>query len=106
MRNSQRVVLLFSNIKNYGNFNLVEEQQKHKRIKKLAPLWRHSIEIGFIIFLFYSNLLMGEYTHSGIGKNKGILWGVQDIFTINNFIMSIILAIIGHLFFEFLRKRV
>jgi hypothetical protein len=83
----------------------VEEHQKYKRTKRLAPLWRHVIEVGFIVFLFYSNLLMGEYTRSGIGKNKGILWAVEDIFTINNFIISIVLAIIGHLFFEFLRKK-
>ena len=29
--------------------------------------WRAVIEVGFIIFLFYSNLLMGEFERSGIG---------------------------------------
>jgi hypothetical protein len=24
-------------------------------------IWRAAIEVGFIIFLFYSNLLMGEF---------------------------------------------
>ena len=29
---------------------------------------RGLIEIGFIIFLFYSNLLMGEFERSGLGQ--------------------------------------
>jgi hypothetical protein len=29
---------------------------------------RGLIEIGFIIFLFYSNLLMGEFERSGMGQ--------------------------------------
>ena len=28
-------------------------------------IWRAVIEVGFIVFLFYSNLLMGEFTRSG-----------------------------------------
>ena len=28
----------------------------------LNPLWRAVIEVAFIVFLFYSNLLMGEFT--------------------------------------------
>ncbi len=30
-------------------------------------IWRAVIEVSFIIFLFYSNLLMGEFEHSGMG---------------------------------------
>jgi hypothetical protein len=30
-------------------------------------VWRAVIEVGFIIFLFYSNLLMGEFERSGMG---------------------------------------
>jgi hypothetical protein len=26
------------------------------------------IEVGFIVFLFYSNLLMGEFERSGMGR--------------------------------------
>ena len=78
---------------------------KEKQDRKLAPFWRDVIEIGFIIFLFYSNLLMGEYTRSGKGFNNGLFWAVEDVFTISNFIISVVLAIIGHLVFEYLRKR-
>ncbi len=83
----------------------MEEQGNIKPKKKLIPFWRHVLEVGFIIFLFYSNLLMGEYTHSRIGYSNGLLWSVQDIFTLTNFIIALVLAIIGHLVFEYLRKR-
>ena len=32
---------------------------------KMKKVWRAMLEAGFIIFLFYSNLLMGELEHSG-----------------------------------------
>jgi Trk-type K+ transport system membrane component len=86
-------------IKNAGS---LEAQQKKKR---LAPVFRAAIEVSFIIFLFYSNLLMGEYTNSGNGQHKGLWWAIQDIFTGINFIMAVTLAIIGHLGFEFVRRR-
>jgi len=36
-------------------------------------VWRAVIEVGFIIFLFYSNLLMGEFERSVIGGNGVIV---------------------------------
>ena len=72
---------------------------------KIAPIWRILVEAGFIIFLFYSNLLMGEFERSGLGESKGWLWAIQDIFTIRNFIIAFLFSIIGFLFFEFIRKR-
>ena len=48
-------------------------------------LGRALIEIGFIVFLFYSNLLMGEYMRSGSGRRHSFLWAVQDILTPANF---------------------
>jgi hypothetical protein len=48
---------------------------------------------------------MGEYTRSGKGFTNGLYWAVEEVFTISNFIISVVLAIIGHLFFEYLRKR-
>jgi hypothetical protein len=62
-------------------------------------------EVGFIIFLFYSNLLMGEFTHSGIGRGRGVAWAVRDIFTLNNFVIAIIAALIGYALVEILRAR-
>jgi hypothetical protein len=40
-------------------------------------VWRAVIEVGFIIFLFYSNLLMGEFERSGIGQKRGVAWATE-----------------------------
>jgi hypothetical protein len=76
-----------------------------KDIKKLAPFWRTVLEVGSILFFFYSNLLMGEYTGSGPGQKRGLLWAIQDIFTITNFIIACVLAFIGYVVFEIFRRR-
>jgi hypothetical protein len=68
-------------------------------------LLRSLIEIGFIIFLFYSNLLMGEFERSGLGRAKGLEWALHDIFTRTNFAIALIAALVGYVLFEFLRKR-
>jgi len=68
-------------------------------------VWRAVIEVGFIVFLFYSNLLMGEFEHSGLGQTRGIAWAIGDILTTANFEIAMIAAFIGYILFEFLRKR-
>jgi hypothetical protein len=68
-------------------------------------IWRAVIEVGFIIFLFYANLLMGEYEHSGIGFRKGIASAIADVMTVANFAIAMIAALIGYVLFEFLRKK-
>src|SRR5580692_7344517 len=40
--------------------------------KRLTPLWRAVIEVAFIIFLFYSNLLMGEFTAKRAGQDPDV----------------------------------
>ena len=67
--------------------------------------WRAVIEVGFIVFLFYSNLLMGEFERSGMGVKRGIVWAIEDVFTIANFEIAAIAGLIGYIVFEFLRKR-
>ena len=66
---------------------------------------RSIIEVGFIIFLFYSNLLMGEFTQSGKGQQMGLAWAVNDIFTATNFFIAMTAALIGYVVFDFLRKK-
>ncbi len=39
-------------------------------------VWRAVIEVGFIVFLFYSNLLMGEFERSGMGLKRGVAWAI------------------------------
>jgi len=68
-------------------------------------IWRAVIEIAFIVFLFYSNLLMGEFERSGLGKTRGVAWAIGDIFTAANFGIAMIAAFIGYVLFEFLRKK-
>jgi hypothetical protein len=68
-------------------------------------VWRAVIEIGFIIFLFYSNLLMGEFERSGIGQTRGLAWAIGDVFTAANFEIAMSAALIGYILFEFLRKK-
>ena len=67
--------------------------------------WRAVIEVGFIIFLFYSNLLMGEFERSGMGVRKVVVWAIEDVFTVANFGIATIAALTGYVLFEFLRKR-
>jgi hypothetical protein len=68
-----------------------------------GKVWRALVEAGFIIFLFYSNLLMGEFERSGMGRGKGLLWAISDIFTAANFAIAAIAAVIGYILVEFLR---
>jgi hypothetical protein len=68
-------------------------------------IWRAVIEISFIVFLFYSNLLMGEFERSSIGHKRGVMWAIRDVFTTANFAIAITAALIGYMLFEFLRKR-
>lgn len=66
---------------------------------------RAVIEIGFIVFLFYSNLLMGEFERSGLGQRMGLTSALADVFTLSNFLIAMMAALIGYAFFESLRKR-
>jgi hypothetical protein len=70
-----------------------------------SNLLRALTEIGFIMFLFYSNLLMGEYERSGMGRVMGLAWAIGDIFTLPNFLIGAIAALIGYALVEFLRNR-
>lgn len=71
---------------------------------RLTALWRAVIEVAFIIFLFYSNLLMGEFTGSN-GRGKSMAFALHDIFTETNFAIALISAFIGYVAFEALRKK-
>ena len=72
--------------------------------RKSAPLLRVVIEVAFIIFLFYANLLMGEFTVSN-GHGKTLLIALKDIFTATNFAIAIVCALIGFVVVEYLRKN-
>jgi len=68
-------------------------------------LLRALTEIGFIMFLFYANLLMGEYERSGMGQTMGLEWAIGDVFTLPNFLIGSVAALIGYGLVEFLRHK-
>lgn len=70
----------------------------------VKPIWRVVIEVAFIIFLFYSNLLMGEFT--GVNsQGKTLSFALHDIITPANFLIALVSASIGFVIFEFLRRK-
>ncbi len=75
-----------------------KDRRLHVRIRSAL------IEVAFIVFLFYSNLLMGEFTWSN-GQGKTMAFALRDIFTLTNFLIAIIAAVIGHGVFHYLRKK-
>jgi len=86
-----------------NRYNLVSTEEPYLAMRK--NVWRAVIEVGFIVFLFYANLLMGEYERSGMGQKRGVAWALEDVFTAANFEIAMIAALIGYVLFEFLRKR-
>jgi hypothetical protein len=75
-----------------------------KKPRRLAPVWRAFVEVGFIIFLFYSNLLMGEFTRSNAG-GKTLAFALVDVFTATNFAIAVVSGLIGYVVVEYLRSR-
>jgi hypothetical protein len=71
----------------------------------MKNVWRAIIEVTFIMSMFYSNMLMGEFERSGQGQTKGLLWALNDIFTLENFIIAILTSLLGYAVFEFLRRK-
>jgi len=76
----------------------------HRDRRRLTPLWRAVIEVAFIVFLFYSNLLMGEFTATN-GQGKSLAFALNDIFSGMNILIAVISALIGYVVFEYLRKK-
>jgi len=69
-------------------------------------LLRALAEITFIIFLFYTNLLMGEFTRArSMPHAPTMLSALSDIFTPMNAVVGLIGAIIGYFCIESFRKR-
>lgn len=77
----------------------------HTRPRHLALIYRALVEVGFIIFLFYSNLLMGEFERTN-APGKTLLFALRDIFTVANFTIAVISGLIGFVVVEYLRKRI
>lgn len=74
------------------------------RPRRRISVSRALIEIASVMFLFYSNLLMGEFTASG-GHGKTLAFAFFDIFTVTNLWIAVVSSLIGYLAFEFLRRK-
>jgi hypothetical protein len=72
--------------------------------KPLKAALRAVIEVAFIVFLFYSNLLMGEFTRAN-GRGKTLAHALHDIFTSTNLMIALVSAAIGYVGFEYLRRK-
>jgi len=68
-------------------------------------VWRAVVEVSCILFLFYANLLMGEFERSGMGRKNGLAWALGDVLTAANFEIASVAATVGFLFFEFRRRK-
>jgi hypothetical protein len=63
------------------------------------------VEMSFIVFLFYSNLLMGEFERSGVGRSRGLAWALHDVLTAANLAIAAVATLVGYVVVEFLRNR-
>jgi hypothetical protein len=72
--------------------------------RRATALWRAAVEIAFIIFLFYSNLLMGEFVRSA-GRGKSLAFALQDVMTPVNFAIGLCAAVAGYGVVEFMRRK-
>jgi len=61
--------------------------------------------MGFIIFLFYANLIMGQYTHEHLRQKITLVGAISNVFSLENFSIAVICAFIGHTFFDRIRRR-
>jgi hypothetical protein len=66
-------------------------------------LLRAVLEIICILFLFYSNLLMGEFIRSR--HVRSFSFALRDVITPANFLIGVCAGLIGYLAFEYLRSR-
>ena len=71
---------------------------------KVKPVVRVLVEVAFIVFLFYSNLLMGEFTGVN-GQRKTFAFALHDVITRTNLEIGLASAFVGYVIFEFLRRK-
>ena len=80
-------------------------QETPKPLTGRSRAVRAIVEIVFILFLFYANLLMGEFTRTN-AHGKTLAFALRDIVTLQNFTIALISAIIGYLVYESFRRKI
>lgn len=82
-----------------------EGPQNPHRNPLLRGFLRGVTEVAFIIFLFYSNLLMSQFSaQERTGKTLSV--ALHNIITPENLAIAIISATVGYIALEYLRKRI
>ena len=89
-------------LKNCWYHPSMHQETKDRRLH--ARLRRALIEVAFIVFLFYANLLMSEFTRVN-ERGKTLAFALGDILTVKNFAIALIAALVGHGVFHYLRKK-
>ena len=74
----------------------------------MSKTWKRILralaEIGFIVFLFYTNLLMGEFTRARAAQHpEPFLSAVRDVFTTMNAMIALVAAFVGYIVIEAIR---
>jgi hypothetical protein len=76
----------------------------HHPGKPFGGVMRALVEVAFIIFLFYANLLMGQYVR-GAPRHLSLIRALRNIFTPDDLVIAVICAFVGHMLFDRLRRR-
>jgi hypothetical protein len=85
----------------WGNSDRAEASRR-LTVQLVQKCWGRS---DFIIFLFYSNLLMREFERLGMGQRRGLAWAIEDVFTAANLEIAMVAVLVGYILFEFFRKK-
>lgn len=102
---SKKLVFYSNTYSGRRNEKMIRNPNDTRQITKKNTL-RATIEISFILILFYSNLLMGEFTRSGEGYKKGVIWAILNILTSGNIAIAVVTACFAYFVVEYLRKKV
>gem|GEM_PF-442505 len=94
-------------VKDYSRLIQLRVSRNHLKVNTTMNKFvgKLLVEVAFVLFLFYANLLMGEFERSGAGQKNGLLWALGDIFTVANFVIGLIAALVAYILFESLRKK-
>jgi hypothetical protein len=84
----------------YGRRTVIDEGAAMNR-----KVWRPVVEVAFIMFLFYANLLMGEFERANSAEGKRVIDALVDIFTATNFVIGVLASLVGYIVVEFLRAK-
>jgi len=72
--------------------------------KRLGGGAKALVEVAFILFLFYANLLMGQYVRT-VPRRPPLLVALRNIVTLEDFLVGLSCAVVGHVMFDWLRRR-